>query len=95
MAGWKTDRGRIYIQYGPPDEIEAHSKGGSYDRPLAQGGGTTETYPFEQWRYRYIDGVGQNIIIEFVDKDRNGQYRMTMDPSEKDAVFAPRPGDRH
>ena len=95
VAGWKTDRGRIYIQYGPPDEIEAHSKGGSYDRPLAQGGGTTETYPFEQWRYRYIDGVGQNIIIEFVDKDRNGQYRMTMDPSEKDAVFAPRPGDRH
>jgi GWxTD domain-containing protein len=87
VAGWKTDRGRIYIQYGPPDEIEAHATGGSYERPLTQGGGTTETFPFEQWRYRYIDGVGQNIIIEFVDKDRNGQYRMTMDPNEKDALL--------
>ena len=94
VAGWKTDRGRIYIQYGPPDEIESHSTGGSYQRPLAQGGGTTETYPFEQWRYRFIDGVGQNVIIEFVDKDRTGEYRMTMDPSAKDILLAPRPADR-
>ncbi len=94
FAGWKTDRGRIYIQYGPPDEIEAHAVGGSYERPLAQGGGTTETYPFEQWRYRFIEGVGQNIILEFVDKEKNGQYRMTMDPSEKDALLNQRPADR-
>lgn len=86
VAGWKTDRGRIYIQYGPPDEIESHA-GSSYQRPQSQGGGATETYPFEQWRYRYIDGIGQNIILEFVDKDRNGQYRLTMDPSDKDALF--------
>jgi GWxTD domain-containing protein len=95
LAGWKTDRGRIYIQYGPPDEIEAHSNGGSYERPQSEGGGTTETYPFEQWRYRYIEGVGQNVIVEFVDKDRTGEYRMTMDPSAKDAAFSPRPADRH
>jgi GWxTD domain-containing protein len=94
IPGWKTDRGRIYIQYGPPDEIEAHSTGGSYERPAAQGGGVTQTFPFEQWRYRYIDGVGQNIIIEFVDTARNGEYRMTMDPSEKDILLAPRPADR-
>ena len=87
IPGWRTDRGRTYIEYGPPDEIEAHSSGGSYQRPMSEGGGETETYPFEQWRYRYIDGVGQNIILEFVDKTMSGEYRMTMDPSEKDALL--------
>jgi GWxTD domain-containing protein len=95
VPGWKTDRGRIYIQYGPPDEIESHATGGSYERPVAQGGGAIETYPFEQWRYRYIEGVGQNVIMEFVDKNKTGDYRMTMDPGEKDALLAPRPADRH
>jgi GWxTD domain-containing protein len=87
FPGWRTDRGRIYIQYGRPDEIDAHASGGTYERPLNQGGGTTQTYPFEQWRYRYIDGVGQNIIIEFVDRSGKGEYRMTMDPAEKDALL--------
>jgi len=87
IPGWKTDRGRIYISYGPPDEIESHPSGGSYQRPQAQGGGTTTTYPFEQWRYRYIEGMGTNIILEFVDSERNGEYRMTTDPSQKDALM--------
>ncbi len=67
LPGWKTDRGRIYITFGPPDEIEDHSSGGAYVRPPAEGGGTTSTFPFQQWRYRHIDGIGDNIIIEFVD----------------------------
>src|ERR1700736_3561005 len=79
IPGWKSDRGRIYITYGPPDEIEDHSSGGTYERPPEEGGGTTSTYPFQQWRYRYIDGVGTNIIIEFVDPTMSGEYRMTMD----------------
>jgi GWxTD domain-containing protein len=87
IPGWKTDRGRIYITYGPPDEIESHPSGGSYERPAEEGGGETSTYPFEQWRYRYIDGIGNNIIIEFVDPTMTGEYRMTMDPSEKDALL--------
>ena len=33
IPGWKTDRGRIYIQYGPADEVESHPSGGSYQRP--------------------------------------------------------------
>ncbi len=93
IAGWKTDRGRIYIQYGPPDEIESHPSGGTYTRPAEQGGGQTQTYPFEQWRYRFIDGLGKNIIVEFVDTTRTGEYRMTMDPNEKDALlFVPKAG---
>ena len=87
IPGWKADRGRIYIMYGPPDEIEAHPSGGQYERPMEEGGGSTSTYPFEQWRYRYIEGVGQNIVLEFVDPTMSGQYRLTMDPSEKDALL--------
>jgi len=87
IPGWKTDRGRIYIEYGPPDEIESHPSGGTYERPYEEGGGSTSTYPFEQWRYRYIDGVGTNIILEFVDTTMSGEYHLTMDPSEKDALL--------
>ncbi len=86
IPGWKTDRGKIYIMFGPPDEIDAHSSGGNYDRPIEEGGGTTSTFPFEKWRYRYLEGVGTDINIEFVDTTMTGEYHMTMDPSEKDAL---------
>ncbi|MGD1069311.1 MAG: GWxTD domain-containing protein [Bryobacteraceae bacterium] len=87
IPGWKTDRGRIYITFGPPDDIESHPSGGTYDRPMAEGGGETSTYPFEDWRYRYIEGIGNDVIIEFVDTTMTGEYHMTMDPSEKDALL--------
>jgi GWxTD domain-containing protein len=87
IPGWKTDRGRIYITYGPPDEKETHPSGGTYERPTDEGGGTTSTFPFEQWRYRFIEGIGTDINIEFVDPTMSGEYRMTMDPSEKDALL--------
>ena len=86
VPGWKTDRGRTYIQYGPPDEKEEHPSGGTYDRPIEEGGGTTSTFPFEKWRYRYLEGIGNDINIEFVDTTMTGEYHMTMDPSEKDAL---------
>jgi GWxTD domain-containing protein len=87
IPGWKTDRGRIYIVFGPADEIESHPSGGSYERPMEEGGGSTSTYPFEQWRYRYIEDIGQEVIIEFVDKCMCNDYHMTMDRSEKDALL--------
>jgi GWxTD domain-containing protein len=87
IPGWKTDRGRIYITFGPPDEIEDHPSGGTYQRPIEEGGGTTSTFPFQKWRYRYIDGIGNDIMIEFVDTTMTGEFRMTMDPSEKDALL--------
>ena len=87
IPGWKTDRGRIYITFGPPDEIESRPSGGTYERPWEEGGGTTSVFPFEKWRYRYIEGIGTDIIIEFVDTSMTGEYRMTMDPSEKDALM--------
>ena len=87
VPGWRTDRGRIYIVFGKPDEIESHPSGGTYERPMEEGGGTTSTFPFEQWRYRYIEGIGQEVIIEFVDTCMCGEYHMTMDRSEKDALL--------
>jgi len=87
IPGWKTDRGMIYIKYGPADEIDSHPSGGSYQRPIEEGGGQTSTYPFEDWRYRYIDGVGTNVIIEFVDTTMSGEYKISLDPEEKDALL--------
>jgi GWxTD domain-containing protein len=84
--GWRTDRGHIYIAYGKADSIDSHPSGGSYDRPMDEGGGNTSTYPFEIWHYRYIEGIGDNIDIEFVDSCMCGDYHMTIDRSEKDAL---------
>ncbi len=86
IPGWKTDRGRMYIVFGPADEIDSHPSGGTYQRPMEEGGGETSTFPFETWRYRYIEGIGQEVIIEFVDPCLCGDYHMTMDRSEKDAL---------
>jgi GWxTD domain-containing protein len=69
LDGWKTDRGRIYIIYGPPDEIESHPSPAN------------AAAPYEQWKYRVIQGIGENVIIDFVDEARTGEYRMKMDPN--------------
>src|SRR6202795_4074080 len=87
VPGWRTDRGRIYIMWGPPDEIESHPSGGSYDRPAQEGGGQTSTYPFENWRYRYLEGLGNDVNLEFVDPSMTGEFHLTMDPAEKDALL--------
>src|SRR5271154_1016043 len=84
--GWKTDRGHIYISFGKPDNIDSHPSGGSYERPIEEGGGNTSTFPFEIWHYRYLEGIGDNIDIEFVDTCMCGDYHMTIDRSEKDAL---------
>ena len=68
-AGWKTDRGRIYILYGPPDEIDDHSTGD-----------TKAAVPFIDWTYRYLDGVGANVTMDFVDTAGTSDFRMTRDP---------------
>jgi GWxTD domain-containing protein len=87
MPGWRTDRGRIYIMYGPPTSIDSHPMGGPYQRSAEEGGGQTETFPFEVWRYRYLEGIGQEIEIEFVDDCGCGAYEMTLDRSKKDALL--------
>ncbi len=87
IPGWKSDRGRIWIMYGKPDGQETHPMGGSYDRPSYEGGGSTTTYPFETWFYRYLPGVGSGIEIEFVDPTGSGEYRLARNANEKDALL--------
>jgi GWxTD domain-containing protein len=85
--GWKTDRGHIYISFGAPDSIESHPAGGTFQRPLDEGGGQTATFPFETWHYRYIEGIGDNLDLEFVDTCQCGDYHFTINRGEKDALL--------
>jgi GWxTD domain-containing protein len=65
--GWKTDRGLIYIQWGPPDQVESNKPDGD---------GRAET-----WRYRYLEGIGENVTVVFADSDLTADYRLQF-PSE-------------
>jgi len=85
--GWMTDRGHIYIAWGPPNSIDAHPAGGEYNRSMDEGGGQTQTYPFSVWNYRHLPGIGNNINIEFVDSCMCGDYHMTINRAEKDALL--------
>jgi len=87
IPGWRTDRGRIYIVWGPPDETDSHPSGGNYQRETSEGGGSTSTFPFERWRYRYLEGIGNEVIIEFVDTCMCNDYHISIDPNEKDALL--------
>jgi len=80
--------------HGPPDHIDPHPSGGTYERSIYEGGGFTATYPFEVWRYRYIEGIGSDIELEFVDPSWSGEYRLAADPDEKDSfAHVPTLGD--
>jgi GWxTD domain-containing protein len=77
IPGWKTDRGRIYITYGPPDEKESHLSTTGANSFLAS----------EQWRYHYIEAVGLNVVIEFVQAPGTSEFRMTTDPAVTPALL--------
>lgn len=85
--GWRTDRGRVYIMYGPPNEEENHDSGGIYHaNPGELPPGCRDamtTFPFEDWFYHYIPGVGKNVKMEFVDPTKSGKYRLTRNSCEK------------
>jgi GWxTD domain-containing protein len=91
--GYLTDRGRIYLIHGKPDEIESHPSGGSYVMPSYQGGDTITAYPFEIWFYRHVADVGSGIELEFVDRSGSGDYRLVNSADEKNAL-ANVPGQR-
>lgn len=89
-AGWMTDRGHSYIEFGPPDKVELHASGAPSGNPF-EGGPPAVEYPYEVWRYRYLEGLGENIELKFVDASGLGDYRLTMPPENKDQIFfAPR-----
>lgn len=72
VPGWKTDRGRVYIMWGPPDDIERRLL---FERSEANG--LPRQIRSEAWRWSYIEGVGCDVIIEFEGSGENGEYRLT------------------
>jgi TonB family protein len=78
-AGWESDRGRIYIVYGEPVSIESGASGAGQPTLIAT----------QRWRYDYIEGLGSNVVLTFVDVNRAGQYRLQ---SPRPTVEAPEPG---
>src|SRR3990170_1042085 len=87
VQGWRTDRGRMYITWGPPTSKESHVNGDYYQRPLAEGGGDTKTHAWEKWNYNYIEALGSDVDLEFVDPSGTNEFHLTSDPSEKDAFL--------
>ena len=73
--GSKTDRGRIYVKQGPPDEIESHPAGGRYAPPGGKGG-FSSTRPFEIWLYRESGSTGRETLVEFIDSNSDGEYSL-------------------
>ena len=55
IKGYRTDRGRVYLQYGPPTNIT--------ESPYK-----STTYPYEIWHYYYVDGQS-NVKFIFYNKD--------------------------
>jgi len=87
MPGWKTDRGRIYIMFGPPDFVQSNPGGlrGFLFGPKAE----TAEFPSEVWTYRYLPGLktrSQNIEFIFVNYYNTGAYKLTTSPSLSNAL---------
>jgi GWxTD domain-containing protein len=78
VPGWKTDRGRFYIMYGPPDTIVRRQ---SSVTPRPDGLFKTEPSA-EEWRWKHIAGLGCNVILVFEDKCGCGKYNLSVEASK-------------
>jgi GWxTD domain-containing protein len=85
IAGWGTDRGHVYIVYGPPDRIDSYPLGKTGE---ASAGAESSWHPLEVWKYSYLEGVGADVVIEFVDPCSCGDYQMKVQSELKNALFA-------
>jgi GWxTD domain-containing protein len=76
VPGFRTDRGRFYIMYGPPDSVD--SKSGSAP-------------PIETWHYMFIEGIGKNVVLTFTDSCACGKYQLSGTNSDSRApqIFDP------
>jgi GWxTD domain-containing protein len=76
IPGWKTDRGKFYIMYGPPDSVDSK---------------TSFTPPSETWHYLFVEGIGRNVVLSFTDKCSCGEYQLSGTDSDSRApvIFDP------
>lgn len=81
-AGHRTDRGRVYLQYGPPDFIrdEKNFVGalhlGSGNKHMEAGTGHVYYLPYQLWRYNKLDNDDNNRVFLFWDELRSGYYKL-------------------
>jgi GWxTD domain-containing protein len=94
IPGWKTDRGMVYIKFGPPDRIDDYVYGAGYDRPTWEGGGQTKVFPTQFWEYRNIPGLGADVELEFVDSTGSNLYALTTNVNDKDILLHASTGGR-
>lgn len=73
LPGHKTDRGRIYVIWGPPNK---KTEGRSKFEGLSN-------VRFETWQYDFIESLGDDISISFIDPTESNEYRMTLKDKEK------------
>lgn len=91
MLGCKSDRGKIYIMLGPPDQIESNPSGGSSSRQVKPGGEKLGGLPYQIWHYQYVPGLGSNVNIEFIDKAVTGNFTLVSDTVVRDwSAYNPR-----
>jgi GWxTD domain-containing protein len=89
IPGWQTDRGHIYIQYGPPDVLVSHPAGESTWRPPKDAPDSVK-YSWENWHYKYVEGLGENVDFEFVNAAGSGEYQLRIRSKDKNtSIFEP------
>ena len=59
--GWQTDRGRVYLLYGEPEEVERFPSG-------------QDSKPYEIWHYYQIES---GVEFDFIDRSGFGNYVLT------------------
>lgn len=70
--GWETDRGHVYVVYGPPDSIDRFN-----------GEANNSGYPYQIWHYRHVAGENQGMTVRFVDTCQCGDFVRETDPLMK------------
>ena len=70
---WASDRNTLYARLGRPDSTENKPA----RRTLEEGAGQADGYPFEIWHYDHLNGIGDNVELEFVDDCMCGDYQLS------------------
>jgi GWxTD domain-containing protein len=66
VPGWKTDRGHVYVVYGPPDSVLRQPANGANP-------------PEELWSYRHMPGADGDVALKFVDRCACGEFVLVSD----------------
>ncbi len=72
--GFNTDRGRVYLQYGPPNHIIDGRHKVSVRNHETQG--QVFYFPYEMWRYDILPADEPKRMFVFFDEFQSGDYKL-------------------